>query len=73
MKIRYGHQFWEVSLLDDGTLDTVIEVHDPKTGHSAEVRFDGEYVAYWRRRDGSLTERGLRELGREAIEGSDLY
>ena len=56
-----GH-YHEVGLGDDGTMDTVIEVD------GREFRFDGEYASSYRRRDGSMTERGVRELARECLE-----
>jgi len=41
-------------------MDTVIDVD----GH--EVRFDGEFAAGFRGRDGAMTRRGLRELAIDA-------
>ena len=68
MRIRQYRRLWEVRLCDDGTLDTVIEVGDVRGDYpTREFRFDGEYASYYRRADGSLTLRGLRELGREAV------
>lgn len=65
MRIRHGGKMHTVYLSDDGTLDTVIEV-DGK-----EHRFDGEYAAGYRKRNGEMTERGLRELAIEALEGDE--
>lgn len=73
MRIRHDGKLWDVFLMDDGTVDTVISVQPiarAKNAYSAprEVRFDSEYAAQFRRSGGSMTLRGLRELGREAIE-----
>ena len=56
-----GFHFHNAYLSDDGTLDTVIEVD------GQEFRFDGEYASTYRRRDGSMTEKGVRELARECF------
>ena len=69
MRIRCNNRLWEVYLGDDGTLDTVIEVRPVRGDHPAqEVRFDGEWAANFRTADGAMTQRGLRELGLEAID-----
>jgi len=61
MRVRHGcGKLHDVSLCDDGTMDTVIDVD----GH--EVRFDGEFAAGFRGRDGAMTRRGLRELAIDA-------
>lgn len=60
MRIKHGDHQHEVWLGDDGTLDTVIDVD------GIEVRFSGEYASTYRRKDGSMTARGLRELAMEA-------
>lgn len=79
MKLRQDGRLWEVFLCDDGTMDTVISVQpvraksrrvnrDPEYYKTQETRFDMEYAWSYRRSDGSMTLRGLRKLGREAIE-----
>ena len=61
MRIRYGGKLHDVYLSDDGTLDTVIEVD------GTEHRFDGEYAAEYRDRDGAMTIKGLRSLALEVL------
>lgn len=51
-----------VKLCDDGSLDTVIEV-DGK-----EHRFSTEFASQYRKKDGSMTIKGLFELAKEVIE-----
>ncbi len=67
-----GHK-WRVWLRDDGTMDTVIGIEpvNVKLGKSSESRFDSEYAASYRSRDGAMTLRGLRELGKQAAESYD--
>lgn len=48
---------WSVELLDDGTLDTHIRL-----SNGAEARFSQEYASQFRKRDGSMTSWGLRQL-----------
>ena len=67
MRVRANGKLYDISLGDDGTMDTVICVSDYH-GHTTEVRFDGEFASSYRRRDGSMTVSGLRALGLEAIE-----
>lgn len=67
MRLRRNHKLYDVYLGDDGTMDTVIEVSDYH-GHQKDVRFDGEFTSTYRLADGSMTKRGLKELGLEAIE-----
>ena len=62
MKINYAGKRHNVYLCDDGTMDTVIEV-DGK-----EHRFDCEYASEFRKKDGKMTERGLRALAIEALD-----
>lgn len=55
---------YDVELIDDGTLDTVIEVST-----SREIRFSQEHAAKYRDKEtGTLTEQGWAALGEEAIE-----
>ena len=68
MVIQTQGKRYQVDLGDDGTLDTIIQVSD-YYGHSAEVRFIGDDNGTYRwRHDGSMTIKGLRTLGLEAIE-----
>jgi len=46
-----------VNLVDDGTLDTVIEIG------GREFRFDQEFASSCRNKEGAMTIRGLRYLG----------
>lgn len=58
MKIN-GH---EVKLVDDGTLDTVVNVD------GVEMRYDQEYVADFRDPElGSLTDEGFDALMEQAV------
>lgn len=45
---------YEFELVDDGTLDTVIQVTDPVTGDTREYRYSQEFVAEYRDNDGVL-------------------
>ena len=53
---------YECFLIDDGTLDTVVEVD------GVEHRFDGDYANSHRDFDGAMTEKGFIELCKECIE-----
>jgi len=60
--VNYGGKDYEVSLVDDGTLDTVIDIN----GH--EQRFDWEFASYWRDEEtGELSDEGLEELALDAL------
>ena len=52
---------YECNLVDDGTLDTVIEID------GTEHRFDGDYTSFYRDKNGAMTEKGLKELAEETI------
>jgi hypothetical protein len=84
MRIRSDGKLFDVCLENDGTLDTVISVqpvapkkryrnapNDTEYFPRVETRFDCEYASQYRDKDGAMTERGLRELGREAC--ADYY
>ncbi len=61
MKIRHGcGRQHNVLLVDDGTLDTVLEVD------GRMVRYNGEFAASYRDKEGRMTRRGLRALAIEA-------
>jgi hypothetical protein len=62
MKLNHEGKEYSVYLLDDGTMDTVIQVN------GKEARFDGEYTAQYRDKDGAMTEQGLITLAKEAID-----
>jgi len=79
MRIRHNHKLWNIRLIDTGDLDTVIAVQpvrpqsrpagqEPVYFPEYEERFSMEFAASFRRADGAMTVRGLRELGREAAE-----
>jgi hypothetical protein len=55
-----GNTF-DVHLVDDGTMDTVIDVS------GREFRFDAEFASYWRDEEGALSEEGLKELALDAL------
>lgn len=52
----------EVFLVDDGTLDTVISVD------GSRVTFSQEYAAQHRNKKGILTNKGFKQLAKEAID-----
>jgi len=69
---------FEVSLIDDGTLDTVIGVQPVKPRKQQynrppimwpeqEFRFSIDFANNYRLKNGRLTAIGLRELGKQAI------
>lgn len=45
MELELDNRSFICTLIDDGTLDTVVTVYDVKTGRRAEGRFDNEGVA----------------------------
>jgi len=53
---------YQIDLVDDGSLDTVIKVD------GSESRFSGQYVAHYRNKNGVLTKEDFLELADEAIE-----
>lgn len=59
------HSKYDVRLVDEGTLDTVIQVRS--ASGSNRVRYSPDYAAPYRDRDG-LTNEGFKALGEEAIE-----
>ncbi len=61
MKFTYHGQEHEVKLVDDGTLDTTIEV-DGKT-HT----FVAEYAYVFRNEDGGINDEALRDLAIECL------
>ncbi|MAE85940.1 MAG: hypothetical protein CMB80_24600 [Flammeovirgaceae bacterium] len=65
MEFEYDGEIFEVWLIDDGTLDTVIEVND------IEHRFSD--TSYWRDKNGELSKKGLIELAKEVIESDERY
>ena len=56
MTIKDGKYKYEVYLIDDGSLDTVIEIN------GKNYRFDSEYASIYRDKNGVMTEKGLKEL-----------
>jgi len=62
MIIDYGDkERYEIELIDDGSLDTIISI-DGK-----EFRFSSEYAEIYRDKEGYITKEGLRELAEETI------
>jgi len=59
----------DYQLVDDGTLDTVFDVYDGDGEYLTSVRFGQEYACDFRD-EGGLTDEGLEELGKEAIESA---
>lgn len=66
MQVEYCGTIYQVFLVDDGTLDTVISIN----GH--EVRYDQEYASSFRDRHGTMKKSGLKKLALEALE-EDYY
>jgi len=66
MLIKDGKYTYEVFLIDDGSLDTVIEIN------GKIFRFDSEYASIYRNKSGEMTEEGLRELAEETIYLTEL-
>ena len=52
----------EASVLDDGTMDTVIAVYCSECKETWEERFDGETAADYRDDDGYLSDDKAKEL-----------
>ena len=62
MNVTIEKTQFECYLIDDGTLDTVIEVD------GIEHRFDGEFANQYRDKNGTMTKKGFIELCKECIE-----
>ena len=62
---EYGQ--FDVSLGDDGTLDTVICVEHELYG-SHEIRYDCEFASEYRNDTGAMTDDGFAELADDAID-----
>ena len=72
MTIRHGHKAWEVWLLDNGTLDTLIRIIDITNQIHVEVSFDQEFASAYRNKwTGEITRPGLRSLAVNALEEPD--
>lgn len=72
MRIRYAGCLWDVDLVDDGTLDTHVQVEsvrNPTPEGRGSATFSQEYASQYRRKDGLMTGKGLRALAIEVIEG----
>ena len=67
MQVKVDSIKYEVYLLDDGTMDTVIEID------GIEHRFDGEYASYYRAEMGEMTVDGLEMLAKEAIDEDERH
>ena len=67
MNLNHDGESFEVHLLDDGTLDTVIEVD------GIEHRFSTEFASRWRDEVGAMSEEGVRELAHLAIEEDERH
>ncbi len=61
MIVNDGEHEFDVNLIDDGTLDTVIDIN------GKEFRFDQEFAEMWWDEDGTLSEEGLKELALDAL------
>lgn len=61
---------FDVTLGDDGTMDTVVVV-DPLDNIDAkeeEISFSTEYGTLFREDDGTMTDEGFAELAEEAVD-----
>ena len=67
MDVKVDNVKYDVYLLDDGTMDTVIEIN------GIEHRFDGEYTSNYRTKTGEMTLVGLELLARECIDEDDRH
>lgn len=67
MNLNHDGKTFEVYLLDDGTLDTVIEVD------GIEHRYSTEFASQWRDEVGAMSETGIRELALLAIEEDERH
>lgn len=66
MKITdHENNTFDVYLVDDGTLDTVIDIS------GREFRFVAEFASYWRDEEGALSEEGLGQLALDALSNLD--
>lgn len=83
MRLNASGVRFEVSLLSDGSLDTVIGVQPVKPRKyranqapimwpEQEFRFSVDFASNYRLKNGRLTAKGLRELGKQAIEDYDF-
>jgi hypothetical protein len=61
MKITIDGKEYDVQLLDDGTLDTVISVN------GQECRYSQEFAYFYRDSSGAMTEEGLMDLAIDAV------
>ena len=67
MQVNVDSTKYEVYLLDDGTMDTVIEID------GIEHRFDSEYASFYRAKMGEMTIDGLEMLAKECIDEDDRH
>ena len=62
---EFGH--FDVSLGDDGTMDTVISVEHELYG-THEIRYGCEYTSEYRDDTGTMTDGGFTELAYDAVD-----
>ena len=67
MTIRHGSWNWDVHIVDDGTLDTVVHVENSVTGKKSIGRFDTDYASEYRDSNGAMTAGGLEILAIDTI------
>jgi|TARA_R100001530_G_scaffold126123_1_gene94861 hypothetical protein len=67
MIVKVDNTKYDVFLLDDGSLDTVIEID------GIEHRFDSEYASFYRAKMGEMTIDGLEMLAKECIDEDDRH
>lgn len=63
-----SNEKFDVYLVDDGSLDTVLNVCSILGNDSIELRFDCEYASQYRDKTGKLTSKGFKILASEAID-----
>lgn len=67
--MKYETSEFVYELVDDGTLDTVVQVTDLESGETWQERIDIETAAHYREDDGSFTETGFADFCDSIISG----
>jgi len=65
---KMSKERFDVYLMDNGTLDTVLKVYSFLGNDSIECSFDCEYASQFRKKSGELTIKGFKNLAKEAID-----
>jgi len=67
MNLITGNKKYKCGLVDDGSLDTIVEID------GIEHRYSGEFASNYRNDDGSLTDEGFKELCEIAINDDERH